>query len=134
MPFVFILLLGWAMYAASAIMQGSLLVMCLFWRSRQTRLQIDEFGNPIDSDGNAISQQSESTADGASVLENQPERREALDEAPIVGVVGEGEEEHGHGHGHGHGDESTPLLGNKSKINEKAADGMSGWLPSFLRR
>jgi len=126
MPFVFILLLGWAMYAASAIMQGSLLVMCLFWRSRQTRLQIDEFGNPIDSDGNAISQQSESTADGASVLENQPERREALDEAPIVGVVGEGEEEHGH--------ESTPLLRNKSKINEKAADGMSGWLPSFLRR
>lgn len=29
-------------------MQGSLLIMCIFWRMRQHRLRIDDFGNPLD--------------------------------------------------------------------------------------
>ena len=30
-------------------MQGSLLIMCIFWRMRQHRLRIDDFGNPLDA-------------------------------------------------------------------------------------
>ncbi|KAI0923039.1 hypothetical protein AcV5_009867 [Taiwanofungus camphoratus] len=37
----------WLPYAVAGVMQGSLLIMCLFWRARQARLGIDDFGNPI---------------------------------------------------------------------------------------
>ncbi len=36
------------MYAVSGIMQAILLVMCLFWKARQRRLNIDDFGHPLD--------------------------------------------------------------------------------------
>jgi hypothetical protein len=35
------------MFAASGVMQGSLLVMCLVWKSRQRSLGIDDFGKPL---------------------------------------------------------------------------------------
>ncbi|KAJ3552044.1 hypothetical protein NM688_g4365 [Phlebia brevispora] len=37
----------WSPYAMAGILQGTLLVMCLFWRARQQRLGIDDFGNPL---------------------------------------------------------------------------------------
>jgi uncharacterized protein with PQ loop repeat len=40
---------SWATYAAAGIMQGSLLVMCLCWKVRQRRLDIDDFGRPLHS-------------------------------------------------------------------------------------
>jgi hypothetical protein len=37
-------------YATAGLMQGSLLVMCLLWKARQSRLRIDDFGNKIGPD------------------------------------------------------------------------------------
>jgi hypothetical protein len=39
--------LGWITFAVAGIMQGALLVMCLFWKVRQRKLGIDDFGNPL---------------------------------------------------------------------------------------
>ncbi|PVG01615.1 hypothetical protein CPB86DRAFT_752908 [Serendipita vermifera] len=44
---------SWATYAAAGIMQGSLLVMCICWKVRQRRLDIDDFGRPLHSHGPA---------------------------------------------------------------------------------
>ena len=33
-------------------MQCSLLIMCLFWKARQRKLGIDDFGNPLDAPQN----------------------------------------------------------------------------------
>lgn len=38
---------GWLVYAVAGCLQGTLLVMCLFWRAQQRRLGIDDFGNPL---------------------------------------------------------------------------------------
>lgn len=35
------------MYAVSGALQAVLLLMCLAWKARQTRLGIDDFGNPL---------------------------------------------------------------------------------------
>lgn len=40
---------AWLPYAVAGVMQGSLLTMCVFWRMRQHRLHIDDFGNPLDA-------------------------------------------------------------------------------------
>jgi len=39
---------SWVMFAVSAIMQASLLAMCIAWKFRQRRLRIDDFGHPLD--------------------------------------------------------------------------------------
>jgi len=41
---------SWITFATAGIMQGSLLIMCLVWKARQTRLRIDDFGNPTGPD------------------------------------------------------------------------------------
>ncbi|OCH90807.1 hypothetical protein OBBRIDRAFT_792914 [Obba rivulosa] len=38
----------WLPYAVAGVLQGTLLVMCLFWRTRQRRLGIDDFGNLLE--------------------------------------------------------------------------------------
>jgi len=38
---------SWIMFLVAAIMQGVLLVMCLFWKVRQRKLRIDDFGQPL---------------------------------------------------------------------------------------
>ena len=35
------------MFAVSGIMQAMLLIMCFFWKLRQRRLGIDDFGHPL---------------------------------------------------------------------------------------
>ncbi|KAG9055188.1 hypothetical protein FS842_002881 [Serendipita sp. 407] len=40
---------SWITYATAGVMQGSLLVMCICWKVRQRRLDIDDFGRPIHS-------------------------------------------------------------------------------------
>ncbi|ELU39528.1 hypothetical protein AG1IA_06434 [Rhizoctonia solani AG-1 IA] len=42
---------SWATYAAAGIMQGMLLLMCLRWKRRQTKLGIDDYGRPIAANG-----------------------------------------------------------------------------------
>lgn len=36
---------GWAPYFVTGILQGTLLILCLFFKRRQTRLGIDDWGN-----------------------------------------------------------------------------------------
>jgi hypothetical protein len=38
---------SWISFAAAAILQGCLLTMCIFWKIRQRKLNIDDFGNPL---------------------------------------------------------------------------------------
>ncbi|KIM28209.1 hypothetical protein M408DRAFT_23915 [Serendipita vermifera MAFF 305830] len=38
---------SWITYATAGVMQGSLLVMCICWKVRQKRLDIDDFGRPL---------------------------------------------------------------------------------------
>lgn len=38
---------GWITFAVAGIMQGTLLVMCLAWKVRQAKLNIDDFGEPL---------------------------------------------------------------------------------------
>ena len=38
---------GWLVYAVAGCLQATLLVTCLFWKARQHRLGIDDFGNPL---------------------------------------------------------------------------------------
>uniref|UniRef100_UPI001ABA2FAD PQ-loop repeat-containing protein n=1 Tax=Aetokthonos hydrillicola TaxID=1550245 RepID=UPI001ABA2FAD len=41
----------WITFALAGVMQGSLLVMCIMWKFRQNRLQIDDFGHSLMPDG-----------------------------------------------------------------------------------
>jgi hypothetical protein len=41
--------IGWISFAAAAILQGCLLTMCIFWKIRQRKLNIDDFGKPLGS-------------------------------------------------------------------------------------
>jgi uncharacterized protein with PQ loop repeat len=38
---------SWVTYAVAGIMQGMLLAMCIIWKLRQSKLAIDDFGNPL---------------------------------------------------------------------------------------
>ncbi|KIY66362.1 hypothetical protein CYLTODRAFT_377869 [Cylindrobasidium torrendii FP15055 ss-10] len=38
---------SWITFAVAGIMQGTLLVMCLGWKVRQAKLNIDDFGEPL---------------------------------------------------------------------------------------
>lgn len=40
---------SWVTYMVAGLMQGMLLAMCLIWKLRQSKLRIDDFGNPLDA-------------------------------------------------------------------------------------
>ena len=40
---------SWTTYAVAGTMQGMLLAMCIIWKLRQSKLRIDDFGNPLDA-------------------------------------------------------------------------------------
>lgn len=40
--------IGWITFAVAAVLQGTLLIMCIIWKYRQQRLGIDDFGVPLD--------------------------------------------------------------------------------------
>jgi len=42
---------SWATFAAAGLLQAVLLVMCVFWKRRQARLGIDDYGRPLPLDG-----------------------------------------------------------------------------------
>ncbi|GAA5829901.1 hypothetical protein JCM5353_006108 [Sporobolomyces roseus] len=42
---------GWAPYFVTGILQGTLLILCLFFKRRQTRLGIDDWGNELTKRG-----------------------------------------------------------------------------------
>jgi hypothetical protein len=90
------------MFAVSAAMQGSLLVMCFVWKVRQRRLSIDDFGLPLSRLPDAVS---EAVNDEGGILP----------EAPVNGTIGP---DNGEGDEDGDGvearranvSEQTPLL------------------------
>jgi len=38
---------GWITFAVAALLQGCLLLMCIAWKMRQQKLNVDDFGNPL---------------------------------------------------------------------------------------
>ena len=42
---------GWAPFAAAGLLQAVLLVMCVFWKKRQAKLGIDDYGKPLPLEG-----------------------------------------------------------------------------------
>ncbi|KZS96693.1 hypothetical protein SISNIDRAFT_424279 [Sistotremastrum niveocremeum HHB9708] len=97
---------SWAMYAASGIMQGSLLIMCLFWKARQRRLGIDDFGVPVSHLEQAVAE-----AESDSIL--SPDRR--IEEAEQLEAS-----------------EETPLLAGGAEDNEPKKK--TGWFGSLWKR
>jgi len=80
--------------------------MCLFWKARQRRLHIDDFGNPLDNDeshqhGSDVHSTSDSTADhsisanGPTLLSQQEPTDAALSDAmettPLLPPQNEGQ-------------------------------------------
>ena len=82
------------MFAVSGIMQAILLVMCLFWKVRQRKLGIDDFGQPINPVGAHMSDNGSAET--------------VVDEDAVERVVEVGS-------GEVVGEERTPLLGKKGQ-------------------
>ncbi|GAA94580.1 uncharacterized protein L969DRAFT_97376 [Mixia osmundae IAM 14324] len=40
---------SWAVFLITGVLQGTLLVMCIFWKTRQKNLGIDDYGRDLDS-------------------------------------------------------------------------------------
>ncbi|KIJ62104.1 hypothetical protein HYDPIDRAFT_189188 [Hydnomerulius pinastri MD-312] len=102
---------SWIMYAVSAVMQASLLLMCIIWRMRQRRLGIDDFGRPLGE--SAAVDQDASTEDSS----------QTQGEEGTVSVVVEGED----------GDnarEDTPLL---KPGNVVRRGGILGWIQGLRK-
>lgn len=95
-------ILGWLMYAVSAVMQACLLLMCFAWKIRQRRLGIDDFGRPL-----------------GEVAEVSEGATRTPSEADSVSVVIEGEV------GNDAVREDTPLLKRGSIVRR---GGVLGWI------
>lgn len=96
-------ILGWGVYAVSAVMQASLLFMCFAWKIRQHRLGIDDFGRPL---GEAA----EVAAEGAA-------RTPSEEDGVSVAIEGEMSDEAAR--------EDTPLLKSGSIVHR---GGVLGWI------
>lgn len=99
----------WIPYAVAGSLQGVLLVMCCFWRQRQLRLNIDDFGNPLE-DADAVSPVAEAIEDAV-----EADVRSLVDEQGFV------DEEAA---------EDTPLL----KHSQSESRGLRGWLNRLSRK
>jgi hypothetical protein len=114
------------------MMQGSLLIMCIFWKYRQRRLGIDDFGNPLDLELDREAELPCSVIPGL-VGEENPATvsvalADALESAAETDVRSEGVLEVGDEAV----SEATPLLGSDSrdsKITERNVG--VGWLSWF---
>ncbi|KAF7313199.1 hypothetical protein MKEN_01006400 [Mycena kentingensis (nom. inval.)] len=122
---------SWITFAVAGMMQFSLLSICIAWKLRQRRLQIDDFGQPLD-DAAATSPElgSDTEADGYSateepvpglVLEEEEDAvavRMALESALGDAVAGDVRESVAEA------SESTPLLG---ACGQETAKSTSSW-------
>ncbi|PCH37598.1 hypothetical protein WOLCODRAFT_110170 [Wolfiporia cocos MD-104 SS10] len=108
----------WLPYAVAGAMQGSLLIMCLFWLARQRRLGIDDFGNPL-----SPPETDEDVDSPVSIIINGPEEgvpvRTAVEAAVESDVRRETEREGSRVN------ERSPLL---DKGNRDSKQGWKGWL------
>ncbi|KAL4262812.1 PQ loop repeat protein [Pleurotus pulmonarius] len=141
---------SWITFAVAGVMQGTLLVMCIFWKIRQQRLGIDDFGHSLAS-------ASASTIGGSTYVSDS----RGEEEVPGL-VTGEGDDptavsmalaaalesaaetdlraqsDDRIDAAQAEDSERTPLLGNPAKDGEAGgratSDGWFGWLRrlSFL--
>ncbi|KDQ32676.1 hypothetical protein PLEOSDRAFT_1032971, partial [Pleurotus ostreatus PC15] len=97
---------SWITFAVAGVMQGTLLVMCIFWKVRQQRLGIDDFGHSLASPTAAL--ESAVETDLRAHSDSRIDAAQAEDS------------------------ERTPLLGNPTKDNEAGGHetnhGWFGWL------
>lgn len=100
-------------------MQGTLLTMCIFWKIRQGRLGIDDFGNPVF--GGTV------TSDATEVITAAPSNVEDAQGEVTVTVMEDAEY-----HAHNLVGEETPLLRGRGRRNLEAGSS-KGWL-GWLRR
>jgi len=102
----------WLPYAVAGGMQSILLIMCLFWRRRQHKLQIDDFGTPLPAD---------SPESPIPIRRGTQLDREGLSVAEAVGTAVESDMrvQHGVEHEIEVPQEQTPLLGASQKTEEK---------------
>ena len=111
------------MYAVSGVMQGMLLIVCIAWKIRQRRLNIDDFGHPLYADGTAAPGTVTAVPVGeAEIVEEEDEEEPVPDVEIVRAMLGE----------------DTPLLKNgrrrKSKSSSRQASGSGlGWLNSLRR-
>ena len=103
-------------------MQGSLLTMCIFWKIRQRKLGIDDFGNPI-GEGVAVTSDVEVITAPSNVETEAPDAQGEV----TVTVIEDAEY-----HAHNLAGEETPLLHGHGRRNLEAGSS-KGWL-GWLRR
>ena len=73
---------SWTTYAVAGIMQGMLLAMCIIWKLRQSKLRIDDFGNPLDAGYDVIG--------GVTLSEANTETGASVPSTPADSDVSEG--------------------------------------------
>jgi len=131
---------SWIMFAVSGVMQGCLLVMCITWKLRQSKLGIDDFGRPLASSSAPPSKPSSSSSSSVrAAISDTPvlpaEEREIVSDA-LEDAVEEDVRSSGSGIqtpvavAEVGGDETSPLLV-KSHTGKEQKSG--GWL-GFLKR
>lgn len=103
----------WLPYAVAGAMQCSLLIMCLAWQTRQQRLGIDDFGNPVLLEA--------TQADSPVTVIRRPDDQVSIAEAVEVAVEEDILETHP-------GEETPLLTKGAGRIGPK-----KGWL-DWLRR
>ncbi|KIJ99061.1 hypothetical protein K443DRAFT_8657 [Laccaria amethystina LaAM-08-1] len=110
---------SWITFAVAGIMQGTLLTMCIFWKIRQRRLGIDDFGNPLFGSG--------VTSDGEVITTAAPPSNVETDaQGEVTVTVIEDAEYHAHGNLVG---EETPLLhGLGGNLKGRSSRRWLGWL------
>ena len=101
-------------------MQGSLLTMCIFWKIRQRKLGIDDFGNPSGA-GVAVTSDVEVITAPSNI---ETEASVAQGEVTVT-VIEDAEY-----HAHNLAGEETPLLHGHGRRNLEArpSKGLLGWL------
>lgn len=78
-------ILGWVMYAVSAVMQACLLAMCFAWKIRQRRLGIDDFGRPLGEPAEVSVQGTLVEEDGVSVvIEGEVDDEAVREDTPLL--------------------------------------------------
>ncbi|KZT59312.1 hypothetical protein CALCODRAFT_493886 [Calocera cornea HHB12733] len=107
---------SWLPYAAAGVMQGMLLVMCLIWKARQSRLGVDDFGNPLVLGSPEVGVFTIGAAEHGGTEEEgvtpELEGGDAVDEMVVAGEDGEEAER-------AVVDEQTPLMVRTSKQTGK---------------
>ncbi|KAL0071163.1 hypothetical protein AAF712_001723 [Marasmius tenuissimus] len=84
---------SWITFAVAGSMQGVLLVLCICWKFRQHRLQIDDFGNPLPSNPLYEESVNNTPAQGQSRLPDSSLGTHPAADVDVPGLVVDGDSE-----------------------------------------